>query len=220
MKEEITTKWPAVRIIGKSVSVKKALDFIWKTDYALQNPKHACNDREFCDELEKWLGFTTYESKDYRSLYKKRNNIIRHRGQLYELEHFSSHWVASSYINGPHGLVSPQGEISLCRNFGKWPTIGQIENELIILTNNFSWLSFTMGLWDPSYDEDELDIVESGQAPNFMWKVNKGKFERIINPSLKYFNGKPLPRIDWNYLNRRETTWSMEEIRRMWGNRL
>lgn len=230
-KDDISNKWPAARLLGPNVEVEQALDFIWLTDYALQEPGYCTNDRQFSEELSDWLGCPSFDrphsgnrgehlSKHEEWCEKKRKR------NLVELSFLSSNWVASSYVFGPHGPVHPDGKVKLHVNFGKWPSIDEVEIDLETIAEVFPWLSFTLALWD---SQDESDSVERGDEPDFAWKLHGGQFERIP-ASLEVFGDFPIPKessieealsdLGRPFNDRRETTWTMDQIRKMWGRYL
>lgn len=216
-KDEIANKWPAARLVGPNVTVEQAEDYIWKTDHALQSPRFACNDREFCHELAEWVG---YPSDTEQTKWEAWSNTCDRRGWI-ELTHLESNWVASSYIFGPTGPVHPNGEVRLCKNFGKWPSIEEVETDLAKVAEAFRWLRFTLALWD-SPDEDEA--VDRGDQPDFAWKLTDGGFERI--PAEGAFDSIPIPRppsIEQAVMGvlgggRKETTWPMSVLKDKWGH--
>ena len=59
----ITAKWPTARLVGPNVTVEQALDFIWRTDHALQHPEYATNDRDF-NNAQTCLLYTSPSPRD------------------------------------------------------------------------------------------------------------------------------------------------------------
>ena len=219
MQVDIANKWPAVRMVGPDVTEEQALDFIWKTDVALQYPQYCSNNQQFNRRLAEWIGSPSCDDRHSREVWREWGETIQKRGQI-GLEHFSSHWVASCMMGGPYGPVSPNGEVNIAHNFGKWPDVGEIEKDLQLLADNFQWLSFQMALWDSA---DESQAVARGDEPDMGWKLHNGQFERIDPKSV--FEFTPIPKspsfqTSLFNLTRRETTWSLQALERMWGDRL
>ena len=217
---EISKKWPAARLLGPDVSVERALDFIWRTDYALQNPGFCCNDKKFERDLAEWL-----ELPDFVGAWEDRRLLFEKRGQVH-LDHLGSHWVASAYIFGPNGPVHPNGEVRLHKNFGKWPNVEEVENELDILVAEFPWLVFDLAIWD---SDDGVKAISSGAHPDLAWRLADGKWERLDEPTVESVfqdrtipMDRPIEQVARDMVTgwRRETTWTIGELKRMWNDRL
>ena len=222
-RDHIVNKWPAARLVGPNVTKEQALDYIWRTDHALQFPRYCTNDRSFDDELARWLG---YSESSTRADFEAWEQTLVRRGQLPGLQYLSSQWVACCYIFGPHGPVAPNGEVRLAKNFGKWPSIESVEQELRILSEVFPWLSFVLALWD---SEDEAEAVTRGEEPTFAWELSQGSWER--RPATRdVFKGIPIPQepdldvvvasVARGFPAGRETTWHLPQLDKMWGHRL
>ena len=223
-RDYIVNKWPAARLVGPNVTKEQALDFIWKTDSALQHPEYACNDRQFNEELCEWLGYGKKETfENFQEKYKEWYKKLEKRGQI-QLAYLESNLVASSYIYGPMGPVNPNGEVRLARNFGKWPSIEEVENDLRTIGENFLWMSFTLAIWDNA--ETPTESVDMDEPPTFAWKLKNGEFERV--PTDTAFGEIPIPQepdMESTILTRfsgsgHETTWPMSMIKEMWGDRV
>lgn len=225
-RDGISNKWPAVRAVGPTVSVDLAENFIWRTDAALQYPQYFCNDHQFETNLRNWLGFPIREEDGLNGFQEKMDewqDTLRRRRQIPHLNHFASHWVGSSYVFGPHGLVHPNGEVRLAQNFGKWPSVEEIEVELGILARNFKWLKFTMALWD---NQDEAAAVERGDQPDMAWSFGDGTWKRIQARGV--FDNIPIPApppLDQAMAaiivgNSRETTWPFEMLKEKFKDRI
>ena len=205
-KNEISQKWPAARLIGPDVPQDQALEYIWKTDNSFVDPRYAGNDYIFRQKLQEWLGVEELSrSLEYWGLME---DLMRSRGQI-DLDYFYSDWVACSYVGGPHGVVHPTGKVCLTKNFGKWPSVFNIEAELNVVANTFPWLEFDLGIWDGP-DESNTD---TSTPPDFAWKLKGGVWERV-NPS-DIFVEMPCPEhppFNFNFTHRREQYWSFEDL--------
>ena len=218
-KSDIENKWPALRMVGPNVSRAQAMDFIWRTDFALQWPGSCCNDDSFCDELSDWLGFP-HGVESIKERLATWDKMCRNRGQVF-LHHLESNWVGTFSIYGPSGIVHPDGTVSLATNIGKWPTIEEIERDLEQLVSIAPWLSCVVGLWDMyTVIEDGEDCIHNGAQPDFCWVLENGSWERApANRSV--FGSIPIPATPCgSIISRIENTWSMVEIENQWRARL
>ncbi len=213
---EISVKWPAARLVGPNVTKEQALDYIFRTDAAMRGDCF-CNDYDFEKELAALLDYP-----DWRQ-WEKREALIAKRGLL-TLEHLGSAWVASAFIMGPGGPVHPNGEVRLAENFGKWPAVAEIENDLSIIAPAFPWLTFRLALWDYDSEGDAVAVYPATHA----WALESGKWERI-EPEAAIPQGQmphegdmmaAVNRIAFMPARSRETTWTVEQIKEMWGDRL
>lgn len=213
---EISKKWPAARLLGPKVTKEQALDFIFRTDTAIQCPLHCCNDRVFEKRLANLLGYP--KEDESRAEYFKHMDELHKKLNLICLEYLSSNWVASSFISGPNGPVSPDGEVKLAKNFGKWPSIEEIENELTIIAEEFPWLKFKLGI-----KNDEMSHDYNPESFDFAWDLSEGKWSRISTINL--FDTIPKTESVCESIKRfanrrRETTWTIDQIKDMWGDRI
>lgn len=205
---DIGCKWAPFLLHGPSVSTNDALEFIRRTDRALIDPKYACNDRSFERNLSVLIGVPD----DWDSAFRYGEAFKRAFGHV-ELTHLGSNWVASSYIFGPNGPVHPNGSVHKVGNFGKYPSVSEIEEDLSKLAE-FSWLSFHLYVWDNHQEEAEGE-------PDFGWRVDAGKWTRTTDlpsetrrePDLS----AALNRIAFMPAGRRECTWTVTQIEEMWG---
>lgn len=239
LKNQIETTWPAVRLLGPNVDVCLAEEYIWRTDHALSNPHFCCNDEEFSEELSAFLGYERVDfvedPEGYREAEDAFARAVELRGQ-FRLEHLGSDWVATCYADGPNGPVHPNGEVRLHKNFGKRPTVEEIESDLDKLAREFPWLSFKMALWEeerPKTDDPkEIGELVYGNAlvdskePEFAWWLDRGRWQRTEPVKTELF-GVAVPREmtlehSCNTLYHRdshdECAWSMHYIKRMWGD--
>lgn len=144
--KEISNKWPAARLSGPDVSTENALEYIRRTDSCLINPEHKFNNRYFEDQLSYMIGnpYISGDLKDFQKSWAWQEKYSESFGHV-ELEHLGSSYVASSYIGGPNGTVSPSGKVSRANNFGKWPSVEEVEDDLNKIAESFPWLSFVFG---------------------------------------------------------------------------
>lgn len=220
--DDIHVKWPAARLYGIPVKPEQALEFIRRTDYALMNPIYCCNNRQFEKDLCELMGFPGPDDqiKDWQAYYDMTDRFKKAFGYV-ELEHLSSHWVASAYVGGPHGPVHPDGTISLAMNFGKWPTVEEIETDLKLVSENFPWLSFMLFLWNCEGEKDSV----TDHDPTHGWHVTGGHMTRVGSPATNMDQyALPAPAGMDAFIHsiqigdpNREITWSIQQLKLMWG---
>lgn len=203
----IASKWPAARLTGPRVSPELALEFIRRTDSAFTYC--STNNHVFADDFNYLLG------REDRWAY---DAAFREHFGFVDLNYLASHWIASSYIGGPHGPVAPSGVVRLAINFGKWPSVEGVESDLAKVAEAFPWLAFKLSLHDLCDNFEELD--EIGPATH-SWRLGDGKFEAIEPETLPV----ETPDVITHFLSslsggRRETTWTIDQIERMWGEQI
>lgn len=216
----IGCKWAPVLVYGPKVSVENALEFIRRTDYSLVEPKYSCNDRAFEEELQELLGTSDIDNLENFNEVWKKNQVFQEAFGHIPLSHLSSNWVACSYIFGPHGPVHPDGTVYMTRNFGKWPSIEEVETELDKL-REFNWLTLNVYLWDNYEEKYEGD-------PTYGWKLSNGYWQRITEmPNLSpekedigKVTEKLVASLTFGRARDRECTWSVAQIKEMWGDKI
>lgn len=221
---DLHQKWPAVRIYGPAISPEAALEIIRRTDRAFETGgRYLCNDRRFEAQFEEILSFSKPDPhKPFdKDEYQLEMNFRRHF-DFVDLQYLASHWIATSYINGPHGFVHPNGVISLAMNFGKWPSISTIEHDLATFTSAFPEVAFKVFLWDV---EDGDEAIHGKEDPTHAWSVGGCAFERIDPKTVEWRNLPKTPSVAEGVLSivggfRRETTWTVPEIVAMWGEKI
>ena len=124
-------KWPAMVVVGKTVSTEQAKEIIIRTSgLSFHSNEHSFVKRLYdvagikCDKH----GWADYDSRDARC---DELGIIRG-------EYLRNDQVCSSYINGPHGWIDWRGNIG-CRTFniGKWPKADEVFGEWSAIAEAF-----------------------------------------------------------------------------------
>lgn len=146
---DFSTKWPAARLYGPAVTVEQALDIILRTDSSLSSLAWMCNDTRFENHLRHMIGRRENDDWEVLEDYQKNYGHVR-------LEYMASHWVASSYIFGPHGPVHPDGTLGFAINFGKYPTVEEVESDLKAMSAAFPYLDFHLFLWDQGGEHNDV----------------------------------------------------------------
>lgn len=197
----ITNKWPRVVLIGPRVSETRALQYIARTDCTLRWPGYAGNDHAFRERVCELLG--------YKAASEEQLAEMRH----VSLGHLQSDWIACSYIHGPHGPVHPNGTVHMEKNFGKWPSVEEIEGELATVAREFPWLEFNLYLWDNPEEERRGD-------PDISWRLVSGTWWRAHRPIVLEPSLPAAPGIDAAVMrimsgNKREQAFSLEGVERL-----
>lgn len=207
---DISVKWPAARLLGPDVALEHALEFIRRTDAALVGNGFT-NNRLFERDLNSLIGLP--DDDDFR----ERWNFQERFSQQFDhvpLEHLGSHWIASAYIGGPNGPVSPSGKVRLAKNFGKWPNVEEIEADLRNIADNFDWLIFDLSVWGHQEEDD------SG-LPSHTWHLEGGSFARVEPMTIPIQEPDTLASFFAGMNNPlREQTWTIKQIDGMWGQKI
>lgn len=210
----ISTKWPAARLRGPDVAPELALEFIRRTDGALVGESFT-NNKLFEAQLEELLGMREHQNPDadFSERWKRRQAFSEAFGYVH-LEHLSSSWVASAWIGGPDGPVSPTGKVLLAKNFGKWPSVEEIESDLKIIAAEFPWLTFDLSVWGHMEEGDD-------GLPSNSWRVEAGKWEAVEPKTLSVSEPDRITSFFSSMHNpMREQTWTVTQIEKMWGDKI
>jgi len=207
----ISVKWPAARLRGPDVSIENALEFIRRTDRFLVGDGFTNNHLFEASYLklagmgdDRYSGNFDWEREDrFKAAF----------GHIY-LTHLRSRWVASSYVGGPQGPVSPSGKVLLAVNFGKWPTEEEIEGDLTKIAEAFPWLTFDLSVWGHREEGDD-------GPPSNSWHLEAGKWEPIEPKVLQVFEPDVMSSFMANIYNpHREITWTVPQIDTLWGRQI
>jgi len=207
----INTKWPAARLRGPNVSIENALEFIRRTDGFLVGDGFT-NDRDFEIRYKRMAGFPE-EGGDWSERWKWLNQFKEKFGHI-DLEHLASHWVASTYIGGPDGPVSPSGKVLLANNFGKWPSTDEVEADLTKIAEAFPWLTFDLSIWGHTEEGDE-------GPPSVSWHLEGGSWS-VIEPKILQVSEPDVITMFMTSFSRpgRERSWEVPQIEEMWGDQI
>lgn len=168
LSEEIRNKWPAARAYGPRVDIDNALEFIRRTDRTFVSSFLHGNAKRFHAQYMDMVGLNEDDYNAWSAFSAAFGHI--------PLEHFGSDWLHCCYVGGPNGPVSPTGEVFISKNFGKWPSVREVEGDLIAITENFPWLSLDLALWDSL---DESEAVNRGDSLTMAWRVESGTWRRM-----------------------------------------
>jgi hypothetical protein len=176
-------KWPAAFVTGKSVTAEQAKDILFRTDTSLQSPSEFGfgNDKRFADQCTQMFGWkpliaaenelytlnklsepekiVTLErllppSSGFNNMWDVRAAWCTELG-IVPTEYVCNSWLANSYIGGPHGWCSPEGNIhSDGHNYGKWPSVEAIVTDWMVLVAAFPYLDLACTLYSGEQCED------------------------------------------------------------------
>lgn len=175
-------KWPAMVVVGESVSILQAKEILIRTDSLW----FSTNDREFKNSLNEYLfGFKSQGYEDiydtirrelnvdpfkYMDLHLKQYNIL-------DINYLRNYRICSSWIGGAHGWCNWDGTIfSSNYNIGKWPKIEEVYDEWCTISEAFPYLDLTCQLLDGETCEDAKPVIE--------FRVKKGKVTMHIPTKL------------------------------------
>lgn len=175
-------KWPRIVITGKKVSKTLAKEFIERTDKFWFSPLYAGNDHKNIARYMENAGFTILENtikERFPNLSSGQISVLHYnviekiKEELnhIDLTYLDSNLACSCYIGGPHGMISPDGEIYYNMNIGKWPEIDEIKNDLVAIATNFPTLDFKGSLYRVDFNDGEEDFYYTGCS----FKVKNGK---------------------------------------------
>lgn len=225
LRPEVTTKWPGLLVWGEPVSEEYALEVIRLTDHAhVYNV--STNDHEFQRDFELLIygserDYANFHTDAYvRHAYWKAIESARFGFGSLELQHLHQEWIATCYAGGNNGWMHPDGTISNFKNFGKWPSVDEIQHELDMIVRAFPDLCMNLAWWDKEYSQ----IIEDGwiEEPSGGWIVDKGKWHfhpftlDEIPDSAKINNIVDLLSINPLHIGS-GVTWTIAELKEMWG---
>ena len=88
------SKWPAMVVVGNSVTPEQAKIILVRT----MSPYISTNDRVFEADINRAMGIKDSQSE---ARYESIREVSKRYGML-NLEYLQNHQVASCYIGGPH----------------------------------------------------------------------------------------------------------------------
>lgn len=220
MSWDISSKWPAVYVWGDPVSPERAREIILRTDGFFSTRGGFGNDEGFTNRL-----VTLAMGKPYNiSLWKTSNfsfdkpeiiravtNAFRKEIGYIELSRMYTRWFQSPYVFGPDGWVNEDGKVHLLINFGKYPNIGEIENDFKLLCRHFPEIKINMDVWD---HKEHTELYECDDDPTFSWFIEDGAVIRTQRTR----KNLPIEFTEPNFsITTNETNWTLKEIEERWG---
>jgi len=149
-------KWPAIRVIGKSVTTAQAKEIIFKCD----------------DFLTDCWGYSGGNNQDFKNWYREASGLVfmkdsdeETEDKFYEslgilapkLEYLGIDLASSCYVGGPTGWCNVDGTIALeSKNVGKWPSVAEVFVEWQMIAEAFPFLDLTCTLYSGEYMEEDI----------------------------------------------------------------
>lgn len=161
------TKWPRLLVHGNPVTREQANEILVRTnDWWL-----ATNDRDFARQVYDAAGLAYKDAHGYVNV--DFDDLKRFRDELgvLNLEYLVNSRVVSSWIGGPHGWCSWEGDISCSTyNIGKWPSVEGVHEEWKLVAAAFPHLDLRAQL-----------VPDEGAAgrPAVEWRVQGGRADMV-----------------------------------------
>jgi len=172
-------KWPAMVIVGDSVTEDQAAEIIIKTDTYFPNFKYASNDREFERSLCEMFGVDDEEGHQYEVVEE-----FRQKYGILDVEYLHNNHIVSAWIGGPHGWVSWEGRVfANTFNIGKWPDIETVAEEWQLIAEAFPYLKLTCQLFSGETCEEDTEPVVEYVVENGNVLVHKPKHRLGPHPT-------------------------------------
>jgi hypothetical protein len=165
-------------VTGKSVTPEQAKDILFRTDsnFHMPSPYGFGNNhrfKEYCfkifgwqklfDEQDSWYRLTDGQrqeklaaGKSVSDTYGVLEDWCKEMG-IVKTQYVNNSWLSSAYIGGPHGWCSPEGDIfSDGHNYGKWPSVEEIENDWIELAKAFPYIDLACTMFSGEQCEENI----------------------------------------------------------------
>jgi hypothetical protein len=141
-------KWPALIVVGKSVTPEQAKEILIRTD----DLSFSTNDHEFAKQLIEY----TYKVRKSKNLYHthlwdyfadnwkrsdRREKLIKGKVHSLSLEYLHNSRITTCYVGGPHGWCDWDGHIGTnTYNIGKYPSVECVYEEWATIADAFPYL--------------------------------------------------------------------------------
>lgn len=159
-------KWSAMTVRGKKVSRELAAQIIIRTTGYVDT-----NDKEFKEQVLKAFG------GDPSRIYSPDGIAVCKRYGILRLEYLTNDRIVSTYVGGPHGWCSWDGDIEqTSHNIGKWPDAQVVEAEWRLIAMTFPELSLKCWLFDKEFCDPD-------PKPLIAYEVNNGGVATELNPT-------------------------------------
>jgi hypothetical protein len=177
-------KWPGIIVEGKNVDAKLAAEILIRTDGYLPDFSYCGNDRQHARELNALFGIEPPDavtSNTHENYWKARDFLAKTLGKI-DLSYFDNHQIVSSWIGGPHGWISWNGQVG-CNtyNVGKHPSCDELIEDWKKIAKAFPTLDLTCWVHDK-------EIGEEGAKPALRIRVKGGKAKAFVQQE-----GDPMP---------------------------
>jgi hypothetical protein len=163
MTPTITCKWPALMVIGRSVTEEQAAEILVRTAmWPLSS-----NTREVDHLFNTIAGMPVAKFPSPETWVKQRERCTE-LGVL-DLYYLHNSRLTSSWIGGPKGWCNWDGTIG-CHNFniGKWPSVTDVTDEWTLIAEAFPYLDLTAQVLSG-------ETGEEGTVPTAEWQIKDGR---------------------------------------------
>jgi len=173
-------KWPALLIVGESVTEDQAAEIIIRTGHW----PICINDRAWEREVHAILGVVNpYEdvSRDVKSINALYETFTawKERMGVLDMEYLYNSQVGSAYIGGPHGWCDWRGVIGCSDyNIGKYPDTVEVLHDWQKIAEAFPFLKLKSQLFNG-------ESCESLIRPVIQYNVEGGKVDVVPVEDLK-----------------------------------
>src|SRR6478609_5788126 len=143
----VLTKWPEIQVKGKKVTPEQANRIIF-TSIGCE-PHLYSNDNQF-EAMIKGITIDNFDFAIFKDTEKGKEFIKEnpHMEHFYGFEYLDlSYKIASCYIGGNVAWMDWDGTIEYYgHNIGKWPSVGDVLNELTMFAYLFPFLDMSVQL--------------------------------------------------------------------------
>lgn len=168
---------------------------------------HSCNDMSISDIL----------GKDFTEKWNRTVEWRKKWGCL-ELSFLHNDWLSCCDISGPHGWISPNGEVGGYFSIGKYPSREDVENDLKEIIKTFPFLEFTIYMIDEIYD-DKIDVEAEWEVSNGIVKLIKEDYS-TENVEYSGIQGTDEYNKHLSEAPDFENWWTLEELKELWKDHL
>lgn len=197
----ITTKWPALIVVGEEISPQLALEInIRTTRWPLST-----NEHEYNAELMSYVLGRTMKKSEYGFCDWKEGEEVNKILRVIDTEYIHNNWLASCYILGPAGWCNPDGTIfSNNYNIGKWPSSEAVFEDLQKIAKEWPMLKMKVQTLSDEYCEDNLIVTDQ-------WNIENGIVQEVI-PESRLDEKFPKLEVKWN-LDRSEIYYDVGTVK-------
>lgn len=187
-------KWPAIRVIGKSVTTDQAKDIIFKCDDFLTDcwGYSGGNNQDFKKWYRELAGLDLVKEIDEEA----EDKFFESLGVLSpKLEYLGIDLASSCYVGGPTGWCNVDGTIALeSKNVGKWPSVAEVFAEWKMIAEAFPFLDLTCTLYSGEYCEENIKPIVTYVVKDGAVTIEEPAAEEPV-----IFKD-----VDFNFINRKE----------------
>ena len=181
-------KWPSLVVVGEKVTMSQASEILIRTDslgficndkeweadlngivYGIRASEYG-SDRSLHEQLKERHGFPN-DDKYYPEFWNVLGSYTKRYAPL-ELSYLRNDRIASSWIGGPHGWCSWNGDIG-CSNYniGKWPSVEEVYSDWVKIASEFPFLNLRSQLMNEEAEESK------NIKPLIEFEIKNGKVE-------------------------------------------